>query len=182
MPTAVSIRYARALAHAVTSPTSELDPKQALNELRTFSTMVRESKELRNVLLSPAVSNTKKRNVIGRFADSLPLSRLVRNFLYVIVDRRRTNLLDDMTDAFETALDERLGIIRADVKSAAPLSGRQQSDLQQELSRVSGKQVRCDFSIDLALIGGVVARIGSTVYDGSVRSQLETMRERLVAR
>jgi F-type H+-transporting ATPase subunit delta len=182
MPQAVSIRYARALVDAVMAPKSELDPKQALAELRTFSAMVRDSAELRNVLLSPAVSNAKKRNVIGRFAASLPLARLIRNFLFVIVDRRRTDLLNDMADAFETALDERLGILRADVKSAAPLNDRQQSDLQQELSRVSGKQVRCDFSIDPELIGGVVARIGSTVYDGSVRSQLETMRERLVAR
>jgi F-type H+-transporting ATPase subunit delta len=182
MPQAVSIRYARALVNAVMGPKSEVDPKQALNELRTFGAMVHESAELRNVLLSPAVSNAKKRNVIGRFADSLPLSRLVRNFLYVIIDRRRSHLLDDMADAFELALDERLGIVRADVKSAAPLNDRQQSDLQQELSRVSGKQVRCEFSIDPELIGGVVARIGSTVYDGSVRSQLEIMRERLVAR
>ena len=144
--------------------------------------MVRESSQLRNVLLSPAVSNTKKRNVIGRFADSLPLARLIRNFLFIMVDRRRIDLLDDMADAYETALDERLGILRADVKSASPLSDRQQSDLQQELSRLSGKRVRCDFSIDPALIGGVIARIGSTVYDGSVRSQLEAMRERLVAR
>ena len=120
--------------------------------------------------------------MIAQFADSLPLSRLVRNFLFILVDRRRTDFLDEMADAFETALDERLGIVRADVKSASALNDRQQSDLQQELSRVSGKQVRCDFSIDPALIGGVVARIGSTVYDGSVRSQLETMRERLVAR
>ena len=182
MPQAVSIRYARALVDAVMSPRSDLDPKQALSELRGFSTMVRESSQLRNVLLSPAVSNTKKRNVIGRFADSLPLARLIRNFLFIMVDRRRIDLLDDMADAFETALDERLGILRADVKSASPLSDRQQSDLQQELSRLSGKRVRCDFSIDPALIGGVVARIGSTVYDGSVRSQLEAMRERLVAR
>jgi F-type H+-transporting ATPase subunit delta len=181
MPQAVSFRYARALVDAVIGPQSQVNPKQALAELRTFSGMVQDSAELRNVLLSPAVSNAKKRNVIGRFAESLPLSRLVRNFLYVIVDRRRTDLLEDMADAFETALDERLGIVRADVKSAAPLNDRQQSELQQELSRVSGKQVRLDFSIDPSLIGGVVARIGSTVYDGSVRSQLEIMRERLVA-
>lgn len=182
MPLALSIRYARALADAVMAPASGSDPKQILSELRTFNDLVQQSPELRNVLLSPAVSNKKKRAVIARFADSLPLSRLVRNLLYVIIDRRRTSTLDDVADAFEIALDERLGIVRAEVKSAAPLSDRQQAELQQELSRVSGKQVRCDFSIDPALIGGVVARIGSTVYDGSVRSQLENMRERLVAR
>ena len=182
MPQAVSIRYARALADAVFSPSSGLEPKQALDELRAFSAMVQDSAELRNVLLSPAVSNTKKRNVIGRFAESLPLSRLIRNLLFVIIDRRRSDLIPDIADAFETALDERRGIVRADIKSAAPLNEQQQAELQQELSRLSGKQVRGDFSTDPALIGGVVARIGSTVYDGSVRSQLESMRERLVAR
>ena len=182
MPQAVSIRYARELADSVISPTSEVKPAQALEQLRVFGTIVEESSELRHVLLSPAVSNAKKRAVIARFAESLPLSRLVRNFLYVIIDRRRSDRLNDITDAFEAALDERIGIVRADVKSAAPLNDRQQSDLQQELSRVSGKQVRCDFSIDPELIGGIVARIGSTVYDGSVRSQLNSLRERLVAR
>lgn len=181
MPQALAVRYARALADAVFNPKAGMDPKQALAELRTFSSMVRDSSELHNVLLSPAVSNKKKRAVVGRFAEALPLSRLVRNLIYVLIDRRRTDTLAEIGDAFEIALDERLGIVRADVKSAAPLSDRQQSELQQELSRVSGRQVRCDFSIDPALIGGVVARIGSTVYDGSVRSQLETLRERLVA-
>ena len=69
----------------------------------------------------------------------LPLSRLIRNLLYVIIDRRRTDILNDIADAFEMALDERLGIVRADVKSAAPLNDRQQSDLQQELSRRLGQ-------------------------------------------
>jgi F-type H+-transporting ATPase subunit delta len=182
MPQAVSFRYARALADAVMDRNAGVDPKHALNELRAFTAVVQKSNELRSVLSSPAVSNSKKRNVIARFADSLPLSRLVRNLLFILVDRRRTDLLNELADAFETALDERLGIVRAEVTSASPLNEKQQSDLQQELSRVSGKKVRCDFSIDPELIGGVVARIGSTVYDGSVRSQLETIRERLVAR
>ena len=181
MQNALSTRYARALVDSVVAPAAGLDPKQTLAELRTFSVMVRDSLELRNVLLSPAVSITKKRAVVARFAEALPLSRLVRNFLYVVIDRRRTDILPEIADAFELALDERMGIIRAEVKSASSLTEAQQSELQQQLSRVSGKQVRCDFSIDPALIGGVTARIGSTLYDGSVRTQLQVMRERLVA-
>jgi F-type H+-transporting ATPase subunit delta len=181
MQSALSTRYARALADSVMAPGTGLDPKQTLQELKTFGAMVRDSDELRQVLLSPAVSITKKRAVVARFAETLPLSRLVRNFLYLVIDRRRTNILLDIANAFELALDERMGIVRAEVKSASPLSEAQQSELQQQLSRVSGKQVRCDFSIDPELIGGVTARIGSTVYDGSVRTQLHTMRERLVA-
>ncbi|HYP04916.1 MAG TPA: ATP synthase F1 subunit delta [Bryobacteraceae bacterium] len=182
MPNALSTRYARALVDAVVAPAAGLDPKQSLVELRTFSLMMRDSVELRNVLLSPAVSITKKRAVVGRFAESMGMSRLVRNFLFLVIDRRRTDILEDIADAFELALDERMGIVRAEVKSAAPLTEAQQAELQQQLSRVSGKQVRGEFSIDPELIGGVVARIGSTVYDGSVRTQLQNMRERLVAR
>jgi F-type H+-transporting ATPase subunit delta len=181
MQNALSTRYARALADSVLAPATALDPKQALAELRTFSGMLRDSPELRHVLLSPAVSTSKKRAVVARFAESVPFSRLVRNFLSLVVDRRRSDILTDIADAFELALDERMGIIRAEVKSASPLTDAQQSELQQQLSRVSGKQVRCEFSIDPALIGGVTARIGSTVYDGSVRTQLHNMRERLVA-
>jgi F-type H+-transporting ATPase subunit delta len=86
-----------------------------------------------------------------------------------------------MATAFETVLDERLGFVRAEVASAAPLSPVQQSDLQQALSGVAGMKVRCAFSVDPELIGGIVARIGSKVYDGSVRTQLQSLGQRLVS-
>ncbi|MBC7925781.1 MAG: ATP synthase F1 subunit delta, partial [Bryobacteraceae bacterium] len=109
------------------------------------------------------------------------LSPLVRNFLFLLVDRRRTDLLNEIAPAFEAAVDERLGLVRAEVKSATPLSEPQQAELEGALSLVAGRRVRCDYQVDPALIGGVVARIGSTVYDGSVRSQLEAMRQTLVS-
>ena len=182
MTSAVAVRYARALADAVLGPKSGMDAQQALAELRSFQDMVKTSSELRNVLLSPAVTASRKRAVIGRFASTMPLSPLVRNFLFVLVDRRRADILEDVAEAFEAAIDERMGVVRAEVRSAAPLNDQQRDALRQELSRVANKQVRCDFSVDPALIGGVVARIGSTVYDGSVRTQLDTLHERLVAR
>ncbi len=182
MAGAVASRYAKALADAVLAPSSRTDSRQALSELHTFEQMVKSSPELRTVLMSPAVPISRKRAVVGRFATSVPLSPLVRNFLFVVIDRRRSDLLGEMAQAFEAALDERMGVVRAEVQSAAPLNESQRAVLQQELSRLANKEVRCDFDIDPSLIGGVVARIGSTVYDGSVRTQLETLRERLVAR
>jgi F-type H+-transporting ATPase subunit delta len=182
MPSAVAARYANALADAVLASASGADARASLTQLRAFNEMAKSSAELRNVLLSPAVSNTRKRAVISRFAPVFPLSPIVRNFLFVLIDRRRTDLLEDIIQAFEAVLDARMGIVRAEVRSAAPLNEQQQGALQHELSRVSSKQVRCDFVIDPSLIGGVVARIGSTVYDGSVRTQLESLRERLIAR
>ena len=98
-----------------------------------------------------------------------------------MVDRRRTDLLSEITDAFEAAVDERMGLVRAQVTSAAPLTDAQKAEMQSALTQVAGKQVRCEFSVDPDLIGGVVARIGSRVYDGSVRAQLGVLRERLAS-
>jgi F-type H+-transporting ATPase subunit delta len=182
MHSAVAERYAKALADVILASGSDADARQALTELRAFEAMVKSSTDLRNVLMSPAVSPSRKRAVVSRFSPIVPLSPLVRNFLFVVLDRRRADLLGEMGSAFETALDERLGLARVEVRSAAPLSDSQRSALQQELSRVADKQVRCAFTVDPGLIGGVVARIGSTIYDGSVRTQLESLRERLVSR
>jgi F-type H+-transporting ATPase subunit delta len=179
---AIAARYAQAFAGAVLSPGAGLEPEQALDELRRFESMMKDSAELRNILLSPAVSTARKRAVVARFADMIPLSLLVRNFLFVIIDRRRAAALGEIIAAFRAALDERLGLVRASVTTAAPLNERQQEELQQTLTQVAGKQVRCSFEINPELIGGVVARIGSTVYDGSVRTQLESLRERLASR
>jgi len=182
MPQAVATRYARALVEAVLNPASNLEPKRAAEELDSFQKMLAGASELRNVLLSPAVTASRKRAVIARFADMMPLSKIVRNFLYVLIDRRRIDILDEVVEAYKVILDERLGVLRADVKSARPLSPQQQSVLQAELSQISGKQVRCNYSVDEELLGGVVAKIGSTVYDGSVRAQMNALKERLVSR
>jgi F-type H+-transporting ATPase subunit delta len=181
MPHALASRYAQALADAVLAPTSGVDPRQALAQLRSVEDLVESAPELRNVLLSPAIATSKKRAVMGRFAEQLGVTRLVRNFLFVVVDRRRADILDEIAAAFEAALDERLGFVRAEVTSAAPLSDRQQSALQESLSRVAGKQVRCEFKLNPELIGGVIARIGSKVYDGSVRTQLQSLGQRLAS-
>jgi F-type H+-transporting ATPase subunit delta len=181
MPHAVSTRYSRALADAVLDPKSGLEPGRAWQELRTFADTVRDSVELRNVLLSPAVAPARKRAVVARLAGTLQISKLVRNFFYVLIDRRRLGLLDDMVAAFEAEIDARLGIVRAQVTSAAPLDDPQRAEMQAALARVAGKQVRASFEVDPALIGGAVARIGSTIYDGSVRGQLDALRTRLVS-
>lgn len=182
MATALTNRFANALADAVLAPGSGVAAADVLAQLRAVESMIQSSPELRNVLLSPAVATSKKRAVLSRFGETMGISRIVRNFLFVIVDRRRSNLLEEIADGFETALDERMGVVRAEVKSAAPLSPQQIHAVEQELSRLAGKRVRSEFTVDRELIGGVVARIGSTVYDGSVRTRLENLREHLVSR
>jgi F-type H+-transporting ATPase subunit delta len=176
---AVAARYANALADVVTAGASTLSPQQAIAELRAFETTLRGSAELQNALITPAVPGSRKKAVVGRIADILKLSQVTRNFLYVLVDRRRIASLSHIIQDFETVLDARLGYAQAEVSSARELSEAQCRDLNVRLERLTGKRIRMRFIVDGTLIGGAVARIGSTVYDGSVRGQLASLERRL---
>ena len=118
---------------------------------------------------------------MGRIAGILGLAPIVRNFLFVLVDHRRMGSLAEIVHCFELVVDERLGFARAEVAAARELSEAQRAALNAELERLTGKRIRMRVSTDASLIGGVVARIGSTVYDGSVRGQLESLERRLGA-
>ena len=117
--------------------------------------------------------------MLGKLIAPLGVSARVRNFLFILIDHRRTQEFASVIEAFEVLADERLGFVRADVTSAHELTDVQRTALGVELSRLSGKQVKLRFSTDPAVMAGVVARVGSTVYDGSVRGQLERLRVRL---
>src|SRR4051794_13846889 len=176
---AVAARYANALADVVTAGGSTLSPQQAVAELRSFETTLRGSVELQNALATPAVPGSRKKAVVGRIADILKLSPVSRNFLYVLVDRRRIASLSNIIRDFEAVVDARLGFAQAEVTSAREMSEAQRRDLNARLERLTGKRIRMRFMVDQALIGGAVARIGSTVYDGSVRGQLASLERRL---
>ncbi len=181
MVSVVATRYAKALVDVVTERGSTVDPAAALLQLRAVEQLVAASQELRNVLLSPAVAPARKRAVVTRIVDafldtSLRPAKQVRNFIFVVIDHRRVADFSSIVTAFEMLLDERLGFIRADVASARPLDAAQQAGLASEISRVAGKKAKLKFSIEPELIAGAVARIGSTVYDGSVRGQLDRLR------
>jgi F-type H+-transporting ATPase subunit delta len=119
--------------------------------------------------------------VVGRIAEKLGLSRVARNFLFVLVDKRRIASLTQIIQSFEQVVDERLGFARADISSARELTEPQRSALNARLEQLTGRRIRAHYSVDGSLIGGIVARIGSTVYDGSVRGQLASLERRLEA-
>jgi F-type H+-transporting ATPase subunit delta len=177
--TAVVNRYGSALVDVVLSPGSDVKPADAVAQLRAFDSAVKESPALRNILASPAVSATRKRAVIRRLADAIGASRVMRNFLLVLTDHRRAGALSEVIDAFDQLLDERLGYVRAEVQSASELTAEERERLAERLGAIAGTKVRLRFAIDPELIGGVTAKIGSTVYDGSVRGQLAHLRTRL---
>jgi len=176
---AVATRYAKALADVTTASSAALTPVDALTELRAFEAALSASHELQNALSTPAVPASRKRAVVGRIADVIKLSPIARNFLFVLIDHRRIGLLNAILNDFELTVDERLGFARAEVSSPTELTEAQRGAINSQLESLTGKRIRMRFAVDPALIGGVVARIGSTVYDGSVRGQLQTLGRRL---
>lgn len=174
--TAVASRYASALADV-----AKVKPEQVLAEMRTFESVLSSSLELRNALTSPAVARARKRAVIEKLTAQMGLSQVVRNFLLVLTNHRRTEALAQIIEQFDLIVDQRMGFVRAEIASPQELDDGQQQALSAELAKLTGKKVRMRFSLDPALIGGVVARIGSTVYDGSVRGRLAALGRKLAA-
>ena len=175
----IATRYAKALADVVTSGANGLSPELALQEIGSFSAALTGSHELGQALISPAVPASRKRAVAGRIATILQLSPITRNFLFVLIDHRRITLLPEILHSFELIVDERLGFARAEVSTPAALSDTQRAAIQAQLEHLTGKRIRMRVAVDPSLIGGVMARIGSTVYDGSVRGQLQSLGQRL---
>jgi F-type H+-transporting ATPase subunit delta len=176
---AVATRYAKALADVTATPGGGLRAEDALSQLRAFESALAASRELQNALTTPAVPGSRKRAVVGRIAGLLQLSPVARNFLFVLIDHRRIALLGAILHSFDLIVDERLGFARAEVSSPRELTETQRGAINAQLERLTGKRIRMRLAVDAELIGGVVARIGSTVYDGSVRGQLQTLGQRL---
>lgn len=181
MASAVANRYARALVDIVMAPGSPLKPEDAVSQLAAAEALIDESPELRIALLTPAIQNSHKRDVMANLLERIGGSPLIKNFIYVVIDHRRIGILAEIREAFELNLDERLGFVRAEVSSAAPLNASSSAGLESALSKLTGKRMRLRFDVDPALLGGVVARIGSTVYDGSVRGELRQLGKKLAA-
>lgn len=173
-----SLQYATALADiALEQGAAEPVKKQ----LEDFGAAYAESSELRSVLSSPAVERTAKHGVIEKLATRMGASRIVRNFLFIVVDNQRAHLLPEILETFETVIRQRQGVAEAEVTSAAELSAPQKAQLQQTLEGLTGKKIQAKYSLDPALLGGALVRIGDTIYDGSVRNRLNQMRARLAA-
>ena len=173
-----SLQYATALADIALEQGAVEPVKKQLGD---FGAAFAESSELRNILSSPAVERATKHGVIEKLSARLDASRIVRNFLFVVIDNQRTHLLPEILQTFESVVQQRLGVAEAEVRSAAELSSAQKSTLQQSLEKVTGKKIQAKYSLDPTLLGGAVVRIGDTVYDGSVRNRLNQMRARLSA-
>lgn len=181
MSLAVSNRYANALVDVVIGSKGSVEPQQVVSQLHALELAFQSSIDLRNVILSPAVALNQKNKVMGRICEQLGMHRLVRNFVFLVVRNRRAHLFPQMRAAFERGLDARTGVAKADISSASELKDASRAALEAQLARLTGKRVRANYSVDPALLGGAVARIGSTIFDGSVRGQLDALRRKLTA-
>jgi len=174
---AIASRYARALVEVILE--QKIDAEVARQQLRSIVEAVHESDELRRVWDSPAISPEQKRAVLDAIAKQMGTVKPIRNFMAVLIDHRRIGMLDDIVRQFETELDTQLGFTEVEVSSARPLSPEEKRELESRVESVTGKKVRTRYVSDPALLGGVMVRAGSTIYDGSVRGQLEKMRQEL---
>ncbi len=171
----VTGRYARAFAEVIAA--QKADAEKAVEELTQFSAMIAESADLRNVFQNPSVSNDQKIKLLDAIVKKMGASRLLRNFLAVLIEHHRVGQIEDVTRQFKQDLDERMGIAAAQVSSARELTAAEKKSLEKQLSTATGKTIRATYSEDASLLGGAVVRVGSTIYDGSVRGRLEKIKE-----
>jgi F-type H+-transporting ATPase subunit delta len=173
-----SLQYANAMADIALAQ-GAADP--AAKQLSEFGAAYAQSAELRTFLASPAVSIEDKHAVIEKIVARLGASKIIRNFLFVLADHRRTHLISEVIAAFHEVIRQRQGVAEAEVSSAVELSAAQKKEMAAMLARLTGKKIETKFALDPALLGGAVVRIGDTIYDGSLRSRLNEMRARLAA-
>lgn len=175
----VALRYAHAFASVAES--HHLDAAAAQQQLRDFSGTLAGSHDLREVLMNPSIPSAQKLKVLDAIAPRIGMFSQVRNFLAVIIGHDRLAELDEILAEYHAVADEQTGLVEAEVTSARDLNDEDRAELESQVERLAGGRVRTTYRQDSALLGGAVVRIGSTVYDGSIRAQLQQLKQRLVS-
>jgi F-type H+-transporting ATPase subunit delta len=174
----VALRYAHAFASVVAS--QNVDASAAQQQLEDFRGTFAGSRELREVLMDPAILRDQKLKVLDAISGRIGMFPQVRNFVAVIMDHDRLGDLAEILDEYHSVADKQSGMAEAEIVSARTLSEQDRSTLEAEVEKLAGGRVRATYKEDPSLLGGAVVRIGSKVYDGSIRAQLEQMKQRLV--
>jgi F-type H+-transporting ATPase subunit delta len=169
--------YARAFADVVIG--GRLDAHQALAELHILGTLLASSSDLRRVWETPGIPADQKRKVLDAIVAREGTSRPVRNFVAVLIDHRRVEFFERIVAQFEKEMNQRLGFAEAEITSARELNAAEKRELEAQVQKLTGKKVRARYARDESLLGGAVVQVGTTVYDGSVRGQLERIREQM---
>lgn len=177
MRSPVDKRYAKAIVDLGVEK-GNLATLQA--QLRELADAYEGSSELRAIMLNPSVRLEERRSIVRSIAQRSGWDPMVRNFTLLLLDNDRFAHITGIADTVDQMVDRRLGNVRAKVTTAWPIKDSQLAVLQGALARLTGKNVLLESDVDDALLGGVVTRVGSTVYDGSVRTQLQSIREAIL--
>jgi len=172
----LATRYARALFTALPDPHAR---EAADAFLSALGRAIASSPELELLFLNPAVPRRTKKAVLAKLAQGSGAGKAVASFLAVVVDHGRAGQIPAIAQAFHSVREEAEGIVHATITTAFPLASDLEAAARAALERLTGKRVRLNASVDRGLIGGAVTQIGSTVYDGSLRTQLANLRRRM---
>lgn len=173
----VARRYGTALADVVVK-TGETDV--ITSELLQWEALLNTNADLHDVFSNPTIAHIRKENLLEKLIEKTRPSKTTANFLRVLLQNGRLTDLAEINEKFASVLEERSGVVSAEITSARDLPDDERSQLKVNLEKLTGKKVKVNFAINGEIIGGVVTRIGSTVYDGSVRTKLENLRQQLV--
>jgi F-type H+-transporting ATPase subunit delta len=171
----VTSTYARAFADVVFD--QHLDPAKTLLEAQSVAQLAASSLELREVLEAPSIPAEQKRALLDAIVTRAGFSRTVRNFVAVLIDHRRIKFLDPIVKEFEQELNRRMGFVEAHITSARDLGQPERTALEAQVAKLTGRKVRARYTLDGSILGGAIVKVGSMIYDGSVKGQLERIRE-----
>ncbi|HJP93942.1 MAG TPA: ATP synthase F1 subunit delta [Pyrinomonadaceae bacterium] len=175
----VARRYASALADVVIERREE---REVQRELEQWASMIETNPQLKEVFVNPTIAYDQKRMVLEQLISRTRVRETTASFLRVLLKNQRLSQLRDVVVRFGHVLDERAGVVAADVTTARPLPEDLRKTLHDALTTATGRTVRLSFTTDESIIGGVIARIGSTIFDGSVESHLNRLAEGLAGR
>jgi len=172
----ISKRYARAFFEIAEE---EKKLEQYYNELRQVSSLIIDNKDLGGFLANPVFDQESKKKVLEKVIGKLTLSKITINFLNLLIDKKRIDVLPDIETCFRQLMDETLKKVRVTLKTAFPLSGEMQDYITSNLKKMTGREVEVSVESDKGLLGGIVIGVGDTLYDGSIKNQLNNMRNLL---
>ncbi|MGA8739749.1 MAG: ATP synthase F1 subunit delta [Terracidiphilus sp.] len=179
MAAAFASRYARAFADVVAS--ARLDAAALDRQFQDFLATWDGSRELREFFINPAVPATQKVAILDKLNTKMGLQKELRNLLAVLINNDRIGEVHEVATAWRAEMQERLGIRQAEIVTARELNQQERAELIAGVGKLAGSRIEPTFKLDESLIGGTVVRIGSTVYDGSVRGRLERLKEELIS-
>ncbi len=176
IPSAILGRYARSLAEIAFEENLE---QPVTEDLRTYTEIFRAVPGLLETFDAPSVPRETKQKLLVEVMRLHPVNQITSNFLRILLQHNRIGFFHQIADAYSKSINERKGIVSARVTTVAPLSPRDMKSLEMKLVEITGKQINMELQTDPGLLGGIVVQVGSTIFDGSIRTQLSEMRRRL---